>query len=109
MTSHVEQQIQARIAAAKAKKQQQEQRRAELAANRAAGLRARHRTKARRAGKRLGFCGSCAAPLTRGTYLLCSGGCGARLCRARRRCHQQHNPQCPNRPTTYTDNPQGAV
>lgn len=48
MTSYVEQQVQARIAAAKAKAQQQRQRRAELAQSRAAGLRARHAAKLRR-------------------------------------------------------------
>ncbi|MFG2870998.1 hypothetical protein [Streptomyces sp. NPDC048338] len=105
MTSYVEQAVQARIAAAKAKTQQQEQVRGELAGRRKAGLMARHRAKAKRRGIRLGFCGTCARPLMRGTYLLCSKGCGAKLCRGGDRCTQQHNTQCPNRPTAYTDSP----
>ncbi|MEU3435455.1 GNAT family N-acetyltransferase [Streptomyces sp. NPDC006863] len=48
MTSHVEQQIQARIAAARAKREQQRQQRAELTEARTAGLAARHRTKLQR-------------------------------------------------------------
>ncbi|TXS16042.1 hypothetical protein EAO71_35255 [Streptomyces sp. ms191] len=105
MTSHVEQQVQARIAAAKAKTQQQKQERDELAGRRKAGLMARHRAKAKRRGIRLGFCGTCARPLMRGTYLQCSKGCGAKLCRGTPRCIPQHNTQCPNRTTAYTDSP----
>lgn len=97
--------VQARIAAAKAKAQQKQQERAELATRRKAGLMARHRAKAKRAGIRLGFCGSCARPLMRGTYLLCSKGCGAKLCRGNTRCAQDHNPQCANRETVFTDSP----
>lgn len=109
MTSHVEEQVQARIAAAKAKAQQQKRKREELAEARAAGLRARHATKAKRSGIRLGFCASCARPLMRNTYFLCSKGCGAKVCRGHPRCAQQHNPQCPKAPRTYTDNPQEAT
>ena len=109
MTSHVERAVAARIAAAKAKTQQKEQQRAELAGRRKGGLMARHRAKAKRAGIRLGFCGTCARPLTRGTYLLCSKGCGTKLCRGFKRCHEQHNTQCPNRPDQFTDDPQGAA
>lgn len=47
MTSHVDEQIQARIAAAKKKRQQQRQQRAELDANRQAGLNARKTAKLR--------------------------------------------------------------
>lgn len=107
--SYVDQQVQARIAAAKAKAQQQRQQRAELAEARTAGLKSRHRTKARRKGIRLGFCAACARPLTRGTYLLCSKGCGGRLCRGEQRCTEQHNPQCPNAPRAFTDSPQEAT
>ncbi|MBP2581638.1 hypothetical protein J3A78_002116 [Streptomyces sp. PvR006] len=46
--SHVEQQVAARIAAAKAKAQQQKRRREELAAARHRGLQTRHATKMRR-------------------------------------------------------------
>ncbi|MEV3988254.1 hypothetical protein AB0J57_05045 [Streptomyces sp. NPDC049837] len=108
MTSHVEQVIAARIAAAKAKAAADKLRREELAENRRHGLKARYRAKGRRTGKRLGFCASCARPLTRGTYLLCSKGCGARLCRGHPRCAQQHNPQCANAPRAFTDSPQEA-
>lgn len=105
MTSYVDEQVAARIAAAKAKAQQQRERREELAAARAAGLKSRHATKMRRKGVRLGFCASCARPLTRGTYLLCTSRCGARLCRGHPRCAQQHTPQCPKAPRAYTDSP----
>ncbi|MEV1054634.1 hypothetical protein [Streptomyces sp. NPDC049887] len=106
MTSYVNEQVAARIAAAKAKAQQQREAREELAAARAAGLRARHRAKAKRFGIRLGFCASCARPLMRNTYFLCSNGCGAKVCRGHPRCAEQHNPQCPKRATAYTDSPQ---
>lgn len=46
--NHVDEAIQARIAAARNKRQQQRQRRAELDANRQAGLQARHTAKLRR-------------------------------------------------------------
>ncbi|MFE4408356.1 GNAT family N-acetyltransferase [Streptomyces sp. NPDC056821] len=48
MTSHVDQAVAARIAAARLKREQQRQQRAELAAARAAGLVARHRAKLQR-------------------------------------------------------------
>ncbi|MGV4889255.1 GNAT family N-acetyltransferase [Streptomyces viridosporus] len=48
MTSHVDQAVAARIAAARAKREQQRQQRAELAEARTAGLAARHRTKLQR-------------------------------------------------------------
>ncbi|MET9494296.1 hypothetical protein [Streptomyces sp. NPDC006552] len=48
MTSHVEQQIAARVAQAKAKRQQRRQQREEFADNRARGLQARHTAKMRR-------------------------------------------------------------
>lgn len=48
MTSHVEQQVQARIAAARNKRQQWRQQRAELDAARIPGLAARHDAKMRR-------------------------------------------------------------
>ncbi|MBT2488796.1 hypothetical protein J7E96_09725 [Streptomyces sp. ISL-96] len=98
--------VQERIAEARRKVEQEKQQREELAANRREGIKARHTTKARRKGIRLGFCASCARPLMRGTYLLCSKGCGGRLCRGHPRCAQQHNPQCPNRDAQFTDSPQ---
>ncbi|ODA75557.1 hypothetical protein [Streptomyces sp. AVP053U2] len=55
MTSHVDQQIQARIAAVAAKKQQQREEREAFARQRAAGLVSRKRAKLRRV-----FCGTCA-------------------------------------------------
>ncbi|MFC4611161.1 hypothetical protein ACFO9E_25705 [Streptomyces maoxianensis] len=102
--------VQERIAAAKAKDEQQKKRRAELAAARQHGLKARHATKMRRMGIRvLGYCASCAAPLTRGTYVLCSKGCGARLCRPHRRCINKHDPHnCPKAARDFTDSPQEA-
>ncbi|AZQ35941.1 hypothetical protein EJ357_22690 [Streptomyces cyaneochromogenes] len=48
MTSHVEQQIQARIARAKAEAERKRQQREELAAARTAGLAKRHAAKLRR-------------------------------------------------------------
>ncbi|MFD7996284.1 hypothetical protein [Streptomyces mexicanus] len=47
-TSHVDEQVQARIAAARLKREQRQQRRAELDENRAHGLQARHLAKMRR-------------------------------------------------------------
>ncbi|MEU8528512.1 hypothetical protein AB0C77_23435 [Streptomyces sp. NPDC048629] len=108
MTSQIDEAVQARIAAAKAKDEQQRRQRQEFAAARTAGLRSRHARRAKRMGIRLGFCASCARPMTRGTYLLCSKGCGAKVCRGHTRCAKQHNPQCPNRAATYTDSPQEA-
>ena len=54
----------------------------------------------------MGFCASCARRLRKGDYLLCSKGCGARLCRHPHPCIPQHNPNCSLRPQAYTDNPQ---
>ncbi|SDN81472.1 hypothetical protein [Streptomyces wuyuanensis] len=51
------------------------------------------------------YCASCARPVRRGTYLRCVLGCGAALCRKGDRCTQQHTPQCPKAPRTYTDSP----
>ncbi|MFG2330171.1 hypothetical protein ACGFMM_11155 [Streptomyces sp. NPDC048604] len=48
MTSHVEQQVAARIAAAKAKQAERQQQRAEFGRRRRIGLRARHAAKLRR-------------------------------------------------------------
>ena len=48
MTSHVEQQVAARIAAARARREQRRQQRAELNEARTHGLEARHATKMRR-------------------------------------------------------------
>lgn len=106
MTSHVDEAVAARIAAAKMKAASKRQQREEFDAGRRTGLQARHRARAKRMGVRLGFCASCARPLTRGTYLLCSKGCGAKVCRGHTRCASDHNPQCPSRATTYTDSPQ---
>ncbi|MFE5629930.1 hypothetical protein [Streptomyces sp. NPDC056543] len=100
--------VQARVAAARAKAQQQKQERAEFAGRRKAGLSARHRAKAKRMGIRLGFCGTCARPLMRNTYLHCSQGCGAKLCRGTKRCIAQHAKQCDKRATAYTDSPGSA-
>ncbi|MFG2330172.1 hypothetical protein ACGFMM_11160 [Streptomyces sp. NPDC048604] len=61
--------------------------------------------RARKAATRLGFCGSCARPLTRGTYVLCSKGCDAKLCRGHKWCIGRHNTQCPRQARTYTDSP----
>lgn len=97
--------VQQRIAAAKAQAEQRRAERAEFAERRRRGLQARHANKMRRQGRRLGFCATCARPLMRGTYLLCSKGCGGRLCRGTGRCAERHNPQCPNRATAYTDSP----
>lgn len=54
MTSHVEQQIQARIAAARAKVQAAQQRRDDLAAARRRGLAHRHAAKLRRLAEQRG-------------------------------------------------------
>ncbi|MEV7994926.1 hypothetical protein AB0O67_24340 [Streptomyces sp. NPDC086077] len=52
MTSHVEQQIAARIAAAKTKRMRQKRQRAELNEARQYGLEIRHSTKIKRGGRR---------------------------------------------------------
>lgn len=43
-------------------------------------------------------CAACDRPLRRSNYRLCSGGCGARLCRERHipHCTDLHAGQCPN-------------
>lgn len=105
---NVEDVVQEQIEAARRRIALRKKQRAELAAARREGLMARHKAKAKRAGIRLGFCASCARPLMRGTYLLCSKGCGGKLCRGHPRCAQQHNPQCDRAEHTYTDSPQEA-
>lgn len=98
MTSHVDQAVQARIAAVAAKTQQQREERAQFAERRSAGLVARKRAKLRRV-----FCGTCARPQRRGSYLRCPLGCGIALCRKRAGCGNTHLRQCPTRgdkPTT---------
>ncbi|MFJ3719064.1 hypothetical protein [Streptomyces sp. NPDC090057] len=98
MTSHVDEQVQARIAAARAKTQQQREDREEFAERRAAGLEARKHAKLRRV-----YCGQCARPQRRGTFQRCPLGCGTALCRKRASCGNDHLNQCPNRrgvPTT---------
>lgn len=97
-----------RIEAARRRVAAEKERRTQLTEARHHGLQARHAAKLRRKGILLGFCATCARPLARGTYLLCSKGCGSRLCRGHARCAEQHNPQCPNRTTLYTDDPQKA-
>ncbi|WP_330347503.1 hypothetical protein [Streptomyces sp. NBC_00582] len=90
MTSHIDQAVQARIAAARARQQQQREQRAELAAARAAGVEARKRTKLRRQ------CAVCDRPLTGKRGRPCSRGCGVYLCRAAHRppCNDVHGGQC---------------
>lgn len=93
MTSHVDEQVAARIAAATNKRQQQRRQRAELDANRQAGLAARKTTKLKRV-----YCGTCAKPQRRGTYYRCPLGCGLAVCRRNPRCGSTHLKQCDNRP-----------
>ncbi|WP_225642692.1 hypothetical protein [Streptomyces werraensis] len=93
MTTHVDEQVQARIAAAKAKRELQAEQRAELAANRQAGLTARKKAK----GKRL-YCATCARLQWRGTYYRCPLGCGVAVCRKNPHCGNTHLRQCDNRP-----------
>ena len=93
MTSHVESQVQARIAAARAKTQQQREERAEFARPRAAGLVARKRAKLARR------CAVCERPLGGSKGRACTGGCGQWVCRSTRRrpqCGDVHAGQCPN-------------
>lgn len=92
MTSHVDQAVQARIAAAQTKTQQQREERAVFARQRAAGLGARKRTKLRRI-----FCATCAKLQRKGSYLRCPLGCGEALCRARAGCGNTHLRQCSSR------------
>ncbi|MFF1548726.1 hypothetical protein [Streptomyces sp. NPDC058291] len=98
MTSHVEQQIEARIAAAKAKTQQRREQRDELGAARDRGLEARKATKLRRL-----YCATCAKLQRRGSYLRCPLGCGDVVCRRNPRCGNTHLRQCDNRPTQATE------
>jgi hypothetical protein len=93
MTSHVDAQIQARIAAATKKRQQQRQQRAELDANRQAGLAARKTAKLKRL-----YCATCARRQYRGTYHRCPLGCGVAICRKNPHCGNTHLKQCDNRP-----------
>lgn len=96
MTSHVEQQIAARIAAAKEKTQQQREERATFARQRAAGIERRKAAKLKRV-----FCGTCARPHLPGAYLRCPLGCGTALCNSAG-CGNTHLRQCPNRGDTTT-------
>lgn len=92
MTSHVEEQVQARIAAARAKTQQQREERASFARQRAAGLVSRKRSKLARR------CAVCDAPLRGAKGRGCVRGCGVFLCRGARRpqCSDVHGGQCSN-------------
>lgn len=92
MTSHVEQQIAARIAAVRAKAQQQQDERLAFAERRAAGLVRRKSAKLARV-----FCGTCARLQGKGKYLRCPLGCGTALCRSRAACGNAHLRQCSNR------------
>ncbi|QLJ05720.1 hypothetical protein HZZ00_35005 [Streptomyces sp. NEAU-sy36] len=95
MTSHVDQQIAARIAAVRTKTQQQREARGQFAERRAAGLEARKAAKLRRR------CAVCDRPLGKGRGRACVRNCGTWLCRAPHRppCNDVHGGQCPNRPT----------
>lgn len=95
MTSHVDEAVAARIAAARAKTQQQREQRAELDAARARGLEARKATKLRRL-----YCCTCAKLQRHGSYLRCPLGCGVVVCRKNPRCGNTHLRQCDNRRTT---------
>ncbi|RSS50062.1 hypothetical protein [Streptomyces sp. WAC01280] len=54
---------------------------------------------------RTGFCARCAAPLFYGTWRACDG-CGAPVCRARRRCiNKRTRHQCPTFQTLETSCP----
>lgn len=97
MTSHVDQAVQARIAAVAARKQQQQEDREAFSRRRAEGLEARKRQKLRRI-----FCGSCARMQRKGTYRRCPLGCGEALCRKLPGCGNAHLRQCPNRGGTAT-------
>lgn len=90
MPSHVDQQIQARIAAARAKTQQQREERGAFAESRAAGLVARKTAKLRRR------CAVCDRPLSGSKGRACVAGCGMYVCRARHRpqCSDVHAGQC---------------
>jgi hypothetical protein len=92
MTSHVEAQVQARIAAARSKTQQQREERANFAESRAAGLVARRRAKLARR------CAVCDRPLKGAKGRACVRGCGVYVCRAVRKpqCSDVHGGQCAN-------------
>lgn len=92
MTSHVDAQVQAAIAAARQKTQQQREERAPFARQRAAGLVARKRTKLARR------CAVCDRPLKGGKGRACVRGCGVFVCRTVRRpqCSDVHGGQCPH-------------
>lgn len=93
MTSHVDAQVQARIAAARAKTQQQREERDGFAVRRSAGLVARKRAKLARR------CAVCDRPLAGSKGRACAGGCGQYVCRSTRRrpqCGDVHAGQCPN-------------
>lgn len=92
MTSHVDAQVQARIAAARAKTQQQREERAQFAESRSAGLVARKRAKLARL-----YCATCAKRQYKGTYLRCPLDCGAVVCKAWFGCGNAHLKQCDNR------------
>ncbi|MFZ4235716.1 hypothetical protein ACOZGD_11090 [Streptomyces murinus] len=96
--SHVDQQVEARIAAARNKTQQQQEQRAAFAERRTAGLETRKRTKLRRR------CAVCDRPLGKGRGRPCIRDCGMWLCRAPHQppCNDVHGGQCPNRPTEET-------
>lgn len=91
MTSHVDQAVQARIAAVAAKTQQQREERAEFARRRAAGLVSRKQTKLARR------CAVCDRPLKGAKGRACFSGCGLYVCRSGRRrpqCSDVHAGQC---------------
>lgn len=98
MTSHVEEQVQARIAAVAARKQQQREDREAFAERRAAGLESRKAAKQKRV-----FCGTCARLQRKGSYVRCPLGCGQAICRARGGCGNTHLRQCPNRCSAGND------
>jgi len=92
VTSHVDEAVRRRIAAARAKTQQQREDRAAFAERRAAGLVARKRQKLARR------CAVCDRPLKGGKGRACVRGCGVYVCRAVRRpqCSDVHGGQCAN-------------
>jgi hypothetical protein len=92
VTSHVEQQVQARIAAVQAKAQQQQEERRAFAVRRTAGLESRKRQKLRRR------CAVCDRPIAGKKGRACVRGCGMWLCRAvhKPQCSDVHGGQCAN-------------
>lgn len=91
MTSHVDEQIAARIAAVAAQKQQQREERAVFAERRSAGLKRRKHQKLRRI-----YCATCARLQRKGKYRRCPLGCGEALCNTAG-CGNTHLRQCANR------------